>query len=166
MSELCSVQVPLSPPCILGPLLLKRTSHKIFQPSDCFTNQYRRRNRQKRRQRSSLLFEGLTWMPHLRFSSKDDWKNFFWKNIFFCRVVGLNQMIIHFSEASILLHKRPFFFPSFSSNHPGAKSVVRHGIEWIPPPSRKQQRRPLPSLLSVSSSMLWNLLSFNPSEFY
>ena len=40
--------------------------------------------------------------------------------------------------------KSPFFYSSCSYNHPGAKSVLRHGIDWIPSP--KQQRRPLPSV--------------------
>ena len=52
---------------------------------------------------------------------------------------------------SIHSAKCPFFFSSFSWNLPGAKSVVRQGIEWILSP--KQQRRPLPSLLSVSYPM-------------
>ena len=41
-------------------------------------------------------------------------------------------------------------YSSISSNYLGAKSVVRHGIESFP----KQQRRPLPTLLSSSSSMM------------
>ena len=44
--------------------------------------------------------------------------------------------------------KKPLFYSSFSLNHPVAKSVVRHGIEYFPSP--KQQRRPLPSLLYLS----------------
>ena len=50
--------------------------------------EHRRRNRQKRRQRSSLML-----------------KKRFWQNIQFVRVgvwCGANQMIIYFSEASIL----------------------------------------------------------------
>ena len=35
---------------------------------------------------------------------------------------------------SILSAKCPFFYSSFSSNHPGAKSLVQHGIESIPYP--------------------------------
>ena len=83
-----------------------------------------------------MLFWGRTWMPLWPFSSKNDLKKSFWKNI-------------HFSEASL---------PSVrSSIHPilwilhGAKSVVRDGIERVLPP--KQQWRPLPSLLSVWSWM-------------
>ena len=45
--------------------------------------------------------------------------------------------------------KCPFFSSSFSSNHPGAKSLVQHGIESILSPN--QQRQPLPALLSDSS---------------
>ena len=41
--------------------------------------------------------------------------------------------------------KCSFFYSSISSNHPGAKSVVRQGIEAIHPP--KLQQRPFPSLL-------------------
>ena len=35
---------------------------------------HRRRNRQKRRQRSSLLFRGRNWRPHEPFSRKNDFK--------------------------------------------------------------------------------------------
>ena len=51
---------------------------------------------------------------------------------------------------SILSAKCPFFYFSISSNPPGAKSVVRQGIESIL--SIKQQRRPLPSLLQIASA--------------
>ena len=54
---------------------------------------------------------------------------------------------------SLILLTHPFCHWSFSSNHLSAKSVVRQGIEWIP--SSKQQRRPLPSLLSVSMFTLY-----------
>ena len=64
--------------------------------------------------------------------------------------MGINDHPFFWSICSV---KRPFFYSSFSSNHPGAKSVVPHGIERIPSP--KQQRRPLPSLLAVTSSMVW-----------
>ena len=60
----------------------------------------KRRNRQKRNQRSSLLFGGRTPI-----SSKDVLKKSCWRNLHVGRVVvwcGVNQMIIHFSEASIL----------------------------------------------------------------
>ena len=79
------------------------------------------RIRQKGRQMLGLLFEGRTWMLHKPFSSKDDLKKSFWKNIHFGR--------------------------------------VRHGNESIPSPN--QQRRPLPSLLSESSSMT---LTFDPEH--
>ena len=110
---------------------------------------HRRRNIQNRRQRSSLLFGGRNWMPHQSISRKDDLK----KGIHFGTVVvwcDVDQLNIHFSEASVSA-KRPFFQLSFSSNHSGAKSVVRHGIEWIP--SLKQQRRPL--LLFCLFLLLW-----------
>ena len=48
---------------------------------------------------------------------------------------------------SIPSAKCPFFYSSFSSNQPGAKWLVR-----IPSPN--QQRRPLPSLLSDSYTMI------------
>ena len=115
--------------------------------------------RQKRRQMSSLLFEGRTWMSHYSSSSKDDLNKSFLDNIYFGRVVvwyGAKWTIIHFFKASIPPSSFcPLFNSSFSSNHPGGKSVVRHGIEWIPSP--KQQQRPMPSLLSDSSSMVFAL---------
>ena len=85
----------------------------------------RRRNSQKKRQRSSLLFERRTWMPHYPFSSKYDLKVRFWKNIHFGRV-GFGLV---YTRCSFIFKKhpcsakRPFFYYSFSSNHPGAKSV-------------------------------------------
>ena len=51
---------------------------------------------------------------------------------------------------SIHSAKSPFFYSSIYSNCSVAKSVVRHGIERIQSP--KQQRRPLASILSISSS--------------
>ena len=65
-------------------------------------------------------------MLHEPFSSKDNLKKLFWKNIHFERRAvwcGVNRMIIHFSEASIPPSIR-FFYSSFSSNHPSAISVV------------------------------------------
>ena len=53
-------------------------------------------------------------MPHYPFSGKDDLKTSFWMNILFGRVVvgcGVNQMIIRFSEASILPSVRFFIRP-------------------------------------------------------
>ena len=41
----------------------------------------------ERRQRLSLLFEGLTQIPHEPFSSEDDFKKSFWKNIHFWMVI-------------------------------------------------------------------------------
>ena len=59
---------------------------------------------------------------------------------------------------SIHSAKRPFFYiHTFLQIILCFKSVVRHGIEWIPSP--KQQRRLLPSLLSVSSSIWWSKVS-------
>ena len=43
---------------------------------------------------------------------------------------GVNLIIIHFSEASIPSSFRSSIHP-FSSNHPGAKSLVPHGIQSI-----------------------------------
>ena len=86
---------------------------------------------QKRRQRSSLLVRGRTWMPGYTFSSKDDLKKICWKNIHFGSVVvfcggnwKINQMF-----RSVHSAKCPFVYSSISSNHPGAKFVVRQGIE-------------------------------------
>ena len=65
-------------------------------------------------------------------SRKDDLKKSFGKNISFGRVVvwcGENWKIIHFAKC-------PFFYSSISSNHPGAKSVVPHGIESFPSPKQ------------------------------
>ena len=61
-------------------------------------------------------------------ASKDDLKIpvSYWKNIHFGR--GANQMIIHFSEASILPSVCSFIHP-FLQIHPGAKSALRHGID-------------------------------------
>ena len=53
-------------------------------------------------------------MPHYPFGGKDDLKTSFWMNILFGRVVvgcGVNQMIIRFSEASILPSVRFFVRP-------------------------------------------------------
>ena len=55
--------------------------------------------------------------------------------------------------------KRLFVYLSLSSNHPAAKSEVRHEIKWILTPI--QQGWPLPSLLSVSSSMVGVLFHIN-----
>ena len=64
-----------------------------------------------------------------------------WNNIHFGRVMVWCNVSLHSA-------KYPFFYSSVTSNHPGAKSVVRQGIEPILFP--KQQRRPLPSLLYKS----------------
>ena len=53
---------------------------------------------------------------------------------------------------SIHSAKGLFLNSSFSLYHPGARSVVRHGIESIPLPNQ-QRRRPLPSLLSDAHSI-------------
>ena len=62
---------------------------------------------------------------------------------------GVNRIIIHFFKAFIPL-SRLYSFYHFLQNHPGGKyqHIVRQGIESILSP--KQQRRPLPSLLSLS----------------
>ena len=114
---------------------------------------HRRRNRKKRTQRSSLLFGGLTWMTHYPFSSNDDLKKSFLEYINFGMVVvwcGVNQMIIHFSAASILPWVR-------SSFHPFLQIILVLNLkcgmelsEFRPPNSSYDL---LPSLLSVSSSM-------------
>ena len=71
------------------------------------------------------------------------WTNVFGRTSIFGRVAvkcDVNRMIIHFSKSSLL-----FFYSSFSSNHPGAQSLI---------PSPNQQRRPLPLLLWDSSAVL------------
>ena len=77
------------------------------------------------------------------------WKNVL-ENIHFGRVVvwyGLNWMIIHFFK--VFNPQRSLYsIHPFLLNHPVGKYLVRQGIESIP--SSKQQRRPLPSLLSLS----------------
>ena len=82
---------------------------------------HRRRNRQKRRQRSSLLF-----------SSKEELKNSYWMDIHFGRVVVLVwcELDDHPLFWSIHSAKRPLFNWSFSSNDPGAKSFVQHNF-WM-----------------------------------
>ena len=57
-------------------------------------------------------------------------------------------MVIHFSKASIPSSIRSSS-PPFFSKHPGAKWLVRHN----------QQRRPVPSLLSNSYSMIIIILT-------
>ena len=52
---------------------------------------------------------------------------------------------------SIYSAKGPMFYSSISSNHPGAKSLLRQGGESILSP--KQQRRPLPFCFCINSSM-------------
>ena len=55
------------------------------------------------------------------------WRKVFGKNIHFGRAVvwcGVNRKIIHFFR-SIHSAQCTFFYASISSNHPGAKSVVR-----------------------------------------
>ena len=72
-------------------------------------------------------------------------KNNFLKNIYFGRVMVWCELEDHPYFWSIYSTKCPFFYSSISSNPPSAKSVLRHGFEWISSP--KQQRWPLPSLL-------------------
>ena len=110
--------------------------------------------RQKRRQRSSLLLGGRTWITHQPVSSKDDSMNKFWKNIHFGRVVVLcvvNRIIIPFlkhlfRQVSVLL-----CILFFKSSWCWIFSAVRYWINSVPP---NQRRRPSPSLLSDSSSMV------------
>ena len=59
-----------------------------------------------------------------------------------------------FFKASILLNSIYSIHP-FLQNHPGAKYLLRQGIELIPSP--KQQRRPLPSPLSLSLFCAWKV---------
>ena len=90
---------------------------------------------QKRRHRSLLLVGGCTWTPHYsRLSARIIEEKFLEEHAF--GVVWTKQQSIH-------LAKYLFFYSSFSSNHPGAKSLVQHSI-----PSANQPRWPLPSPLS------------------
>ena len=79
-----------------------------------------------RREKAKVV--AAVWGTYYPFSSKDDLKETFWKNILFERVVvwyGVNQKIIHYSEALILPSGR-------SSIHPFLQFIlVRHGIELI-----------------------------------
>ena len=81
------------------------------------------------------------------YSSKDDLKKSFWEcgNLVYCNI---NWKVIHFPKASIPPNVRSSIHP-FLLYHPGAKSVVRYGIESIPSP--KQQRRPLSDSSSTVS---------------
>ena len=103
---------------------------------------YKRRNRQKRRQRSTLLFGGRILECCTSLLAARVILRTFFESIQFGRVgvsCGVNQMIIHFSEASCL--------PGICSS----KSVGKHGIWWIPSP--KTAATTFASLLSVSSSL-------------
>ena len=73
-------------------------------------------------------------MPHWPFSRPDDLSNTFWINIHkgWWRF-GVNWKIIHFTDTFIPA-KCLFLYSSISSNHPGSKSVVRHGIKSFPSP--------------------------------
>ena len=58
-------------------------------------------------------YAALAMHAHLA-AIKDDWKKSFWKNIHFGKVMvqcGVNQMIRHFSEASILSSVRSSIHP-------------------------------------------------------
>ena len=97
-------------------------------------------SRQRRRQRSSLLFGG----QHLLYSLPRE---------LFCTRMIWRKGWIHPMFLSILLQFILFFISSwgnssFSSNRLGAKLQARQRNESILSP--KQQRRPLPSLLSLS----------------
>ena len=114
-------------------------NNKLYHP--------RRRNRQKRRQRSSLLSGGR----------RDYFKKRFWKNIHFRAFWDSGGLVWcepddHPFFWNIHTSRHTFFRSSFSSNHPGAKSVLRHGIEWIPSP--KQQRRLLLLLICLFHLLL------------
>ena len=101
------------------------------------THGHWRKIRNKKRQRSLLLFRLHTWMSHYSHLAAriDNLKNSFWKNIHFGVV---------WSGWSSIFLKHPFrFYSSFSSNLNGAKSLA------IPSPQK--------SLLTDSSSMLTGL---------
>ena len=97
-------------------------------------------------------------------------KKSFWKNIHFCTVVvwcAVNQMLMHFSEATIPPGVFSSMYSTFTSNHPGAKSLVRHGIESISSPNHAAGMTP--TLRSLSNAPpprplhhAWDLLPLPP----
>ena len=85
----------------------------------------RRRIRQKGRQRSSLLFGGRTWMLHLPFSSKDDFKKEKNGRTFILGGWGFGLV---WTGRSSMFPKHPIYqvsvlYSSISLNHPGATSA-------------------------------------------
>ena len=82
--------------------------------------------------------------------NKDDLKTRFWNNIHFGKVVVCCEPDDHSFFLSVHSAKRPFSYLSFSTNHPGAKSVVRHGLNEFRPQTAVTI---LAFSLSVSSSM-------------
>ena len=88
---------------------------------------------------------GRNKMAHQPFSNKDDLKKEKCLEEHPCWD-GSGLVWREPDDHSLFRNIHPFFY---SSNNPGAESLVRHGIESIP--SSNHQRRPLPSLLSDSS---------------
>ena len=118
------------------------------------SHQHGTRNREKRKQRSSLLSGGRILAIECRTSHLA--ARMIWRNFFKRTSILVWSPDDHSFFWSINCSKRPFFYSSFSSNLLGAKSLVQHGIEWNPP--FKQQRQPLPSFLSVSYYMATRIL--------
>ena len=88
-------------------------------------------------------------MSHCLLAARMIWRNVFGRT----SILGGWWFGVVWTRWSFIFLKHPFcqasvlLFIFLIKNHPGAKSVV----EWIPSP--KQPRRPLSSLLSVSSSL-------------
>ena len=106
------------------------------------------RRRLKTEQKAKVVAVGCGTELNTALSSKDDLNKRFWKNIHFGRVVvwyGVNRMVTHFPNASVLPSSR-YLHSSFFSSWWKIVSTARNWINSVP----KQQRRPLPSLLSLS----------------
>ena len=110
--------------------LASGTKRRKGLPLSCILFYHRSIIRQKKRQRSSLLFGG---------------RNEIRTSLFWCEPDDHQ-----FSKASIPPCVRSSI-KSISSNHPGAKSLVQYDIESCPivhlGDGLDQQRQPLPSLL-------------------
>ena len=123
---------------------------------------HRRRIRYERKQRSSLILWNVLESRASHLAARIIWRKVFGRTSILGKVVLKFGMV--WTRLSSIFPKHPFHEVSvlqfiLSLNHPGAKSLVRHRIEPIP--SAKQQRRPLPALLSDSSSM-WEILQLFP----
>ena len=112
---------------------------------------FRRINRQKRRQRSSLLFgvhNSFNSMPHYRFSPWMIWR----KRLIEERTLGRMNASEKWMIICWFTPHQPTTLPKWRFSQ-----ILFLGARWLVRLSRtppEQQRRPLSSLLSVSFSML------------